>query len=250
MKLRCVIGLISGFAGLIMTAHADAAEIKVLSSTALKGVFLMLGPQFEKATQNKLSFTLGPAAAVKAQIDKGAAFDVAILTVPLTDELVASGKIDASTRTIVARGGLGVAMRVGAPKPDISTPEAFKRMLLNASSIGYNGQGASRAATDAMFVKLGIADDLKLKVKLVQTTASESVIYGYVAVGLGPISEILDSSGVEFVGPFPAQLQWYLVLPASVAKSSENRNAAIALIKFLRSPATVPVLRAKGMEPG
>ena len=250
MKSRSVIGLISGFAALILAAHADATEIKVLSSTALKGVFLTLEPQFEKTTQNKLSFTFGPAAAVKAQIDQGAVFDVAILTEPLTNALVASGKIDASTRTIVARGGLGVAMRAGTSKPDISTPEAFKRMLLNASSIGYNGQGASRAATDAVFVKLGIADDLKSKIKLVHTTASESVVHGDVAVGLGPMSEILNSSGVEFVGPFPTELQWYLVLSAGVAKASENRDAALALIKFLTSPGAVPVLKTKGMEPG
>jgi molybdate transport system substrate-binding protein len=130
---------------LLAAARADAAEINVFSSTALKSVLEELGPQFEKATQNKLSFTLAPAAVVKAKIDQGAAFDVAILTVPLTDALVAAGKIDATTRTIVARGGLGVAIRAEAPKPDVSTAEAFKRMLLNASSIGYNGQGASRA---------------------------------------------------------------------------------------------------------
>ena len=250
MRSRWTTGVTLVFAGLILAAPVHAAEIKVLSSTALKGVFSDLGPQFEKATQNKLSLTFGPAAVVKAQIDQGTAFDVAILTVPLTDALVASGKVDSSTRMIVARGGLGVAIPAGAPKPDISTPEAFKRMLLSASSIGYNGQGASRAATDAIFVKLGIADDLKPKIKLVHTTASESVIHGDVAVGLGPMSEMLNSSGVEFVGPFPAELQWYLILPASVATASANRDAAVGLIKFLTSPAAGSVLKAKGMEPG
>jgi molybdate transport system substrate-binding protein len=250
MKSHWVAGLVSGFTWLILVTRADAAEIKVLSSTALKGVLLDVGPQFEEATHNKLALTFGPAAAIKTQIDQGAVFDVAILTVPLTDTLVAAGKIDGSTRMIVARGGLGVAIRAGEPKPEISTPESFKRMLLNASSIGYNGQGASRAATDEVFVKLGIAEDLKRKIKLGQTTASESVIHGDVAVGLGPISEILSSSGVEFVGPFPTEVQWYLVLPAGVATASENREGASALIKFLTSPAVGSVLKAKGMEPG
>jgi molybdate transport system substrate-binding protein len=250
VKTRCVIGAIAGLALLLSAVHADAAEISLFSSIALKSVLEDLGPQFEKATQNKLSLTLAPAAVVKAKIDQGAAFDVAILTVPLVDALVEAGKIDGTTRVIVARGGLGVAMRAGVPKPDVSTPQAFKRMLLSASSIGYNGQAASRAATEAVFAKLGIADDLKPKIKLLQMTTSEGVIRGEVEVALGPISDILASPGAELVGPFPSDLQWYLVLPAGVAIASKNADAAKALIKFLTSPEVAPVLKAKGMEPG
>lgn len=175
MKTRRVIGAIAGLALLLSAAHADAAEINVFSSNSLKSVLAELGPQFEKATENKLSFTFAPAAALKAQIDQGAAFDLAVLTVPLTDALVAAGKIDGTTRTIVARVGLGVAMRTGTPKPDVGTADAFKRMLLSASSIGYNGQGATRAANEAVFAKLGIADDLKPKIKLLHTTAPEQL---------------------------------------------------------------------------
>jgi molybdate transport system substrate-binding protein len=249
MRTRHVIRVIAGFALLVPTAYADAAELNVYSSIALKPVLDNLGPQFEKTTQNKLSLTLAPAAIVKEKIDQGAAFDVAILTVPLVDALVQAGKIDGSTRATVARGGLGVAMRAGTPKPDVSTPEAFRRMLLSASSIGYNGQAASRAATEAVFVNLGIADALKPKIKLLQVTTSEGVIRGEVEVALGPISDILASSA-ELVGPFPAELQWYLVLPAGVAVGSKNPDAAKTLIKFLTSPAAAPVFKAKGMEPG
>ncbi|HLN37371.1 MAG TPA: substrate-binding domain-containing protein [Xanthobacteraceae bacterium] len=251
MNIRRAIAAAIGFLAIpLLALQVQAADLKVLSSTALKTVLEELGPQFEKATENKVSFAFDPAAVVKTQIDQGAGFDVAIVTVPLSDALVAAGKIDGATRAIVARGGLGVAMRAGAPKPDVSTAEAFKHTLLNAKSIGFNGQGASRAATEAVFVKLGIAEELKPKIKLLQTTASEAVVKDDVEVGLGPISEILASPGAELVGAFPSDLQWYLVLTAGVSTASKNADAAIALIKFLTAPGTVPVLKAKGMEPG
>jgi len=245
MNIHRAIATAVGFLAIpLLALPVQAAELKVLSSTALKTVLEELGPQFEKATENKVSFAFDPAAVLKTQIDQGAAFDIAILTVPLTDALVAAA------RAVVARGGLGVAMRAGAPKPDVSTVEAFKHTLLNAKSIGFNGQGASRAATEAVFVKLGIADELKPKIKLLQTTASEAVVKDDVEVGLGPISEILASPAAELVGPFPSDLQWYLVLTAGVSTASKNADAAKALIKFLTAPGAVPVLKAKGMEPG
>jgi molybdate transport system substrate-binding protein len=251
MKFGPAVVATIGFLALpLFTLPLQAAELKVASSTALKKVLEALAPQFEKATENKVVLTFDPAAVVKTQIDQGAAFDVAVLTVPLTDALVTAGKVDGATRAIVARAGLGVAMLAGAPKPDIGTPDAFKRMLLDAKSIGYNGQGASRAATEAVFAKLGIADAIKPKIKLLTTTASEAVVAGDVEVGLGPISEILAAPKAEVVGPFPADLQWYLVLTASVSSASQNSDAAKALIKFLASPAALPVLKVNGMEPG
>jgi molybdate transport system substrate-binding protein len=248
MGVRRAIAAIVGL--LLLSATAQSAELKVSSSTALKKVLEELKPQLEKATGNTISFTFTPAAVVKTQIDQGAAFDVAILTVPLMDAAAEAGKVDNATRAVVARSGLGVAMRAGAPKPDVATVANFKQMLLNAKSIGFNGQGASRAATEAVFTKLGIADDIKSKIKLAETTASESVVSGEVEVGLGPISEIIAAPAAELVGPFPAELQWYLVLPAAVSADSKNADAARALIKFLKSPAAVPVLQSNGMEAG
>ncbi|HJY18540.1 MAG TPA: substrate-binding domain-containing protein, partial [Xanthobacteraceae bacterium] len=145
--IAALVGLMLAFAA----AQAQAADIKVFSSTALKAVLDELGPQFEKATGNKLVFTIGPAAAMKSQIDQGAAFDVAIVTPPLLDALAAAGKVDPATRAVIARSALGVSVRAGAPKPDVGTADALKRALLNAKSIGFNGQGASRAGIEAMF---------------------------------------------------------------------------------------------------
>jgi molybdate transport system substrate-binding protein len=140
-------GIAFAMAGLslpLASLQAHAAEMKVLASTAVKSVLEQVSPLFEKATGNKLVFSFGPAAVLKGEIDKGATFDVAILTAPLTGALVKSGKIDAATSATIARAGLGVAVRAGAAKPDVSTDAALKAALLNARSIGYNGVGASR----------------------------------------------------------------------------------------------------------
>jgi molybdate transport system substrate-binding protein len=128
----------------LFTAGAvDAAEIKVLASNALKTALEELGPQFEKASEHKLSFTFNAAVPLKAEIEKGVAFDVAILSAPITEDLVKQGKLVAATRADIARSGAGLAVKRGAPKPDISTTEAFKRTLLDAKSICYVEQGAT-----------------------------------------------------------------------------------------------------------
>ncbi|MGB6749595.1 MAG: substrate-binding domain-containing protein [Xanthobacteraceae bacterium] len=244
-------GGIAALAGLILAlaaAQAQAADIKVFSSTALKAVLDELGPQFEKATGTKLVFTIGPAAAMKSQIDQGAAFDVA--TPPLLDALAAAGKVDPATRAVIARSALGVSVRAGAPKPDVGTTDALKRTLLNAKSIGFNGQGASRAGIEAMFAKLGIADNVKPKIKLLDVSAPLAAAKGDVELALSPVSEIVAVSGAQLAGPVPADFQSYLVLSGAVAADSKDAGAAKALIKFLTAPSTATVLKAKGMEPG
>ncbi len=244
--IAALFGLILAFAA----TQAQAADINVFSSTALKAVLDELGPQFEKATGNKLAFTIGPAAAMKSQIDQGAAFDVAIVTPPLLEALAATGKVDPTTRAVIARSALGISVHAGASKPDVGTADALKHTLLNAKSIGFNGQGASRAGIEAMFAKLGIANDLKPKIKLLQTSAPEAVAKGDVELALSPISEVVAVSGAQLAGPVPADYQSYLVLSGAVAAGSKNAGAAKALIKFLTAPSAATVLKTKGMEPG
>lgn len=177
-------------------------------------------------------------------------FDVAVLTSAVNDGLASAGKIVPDSRRIVARAGMGVAIVNGAPKPDLSTVEAFKNALLNAKSIGFNGQGASRAGFEALFKKLGIADALASKIKLLQTGAPEGVAKGEVEIGLGPISEIIPTPGVQVAGPLPADIQSYLVLSAAISANSKATAAAGVFINFLAGPSVVPVLKAKGMAPG
>jgi molybdate transport system substrate-binding protein len=249
MTIHRAIAALIGLALLVLGAQAQAAEIKVLASTAVKTVLEELGPQFEKATGNKLTFTIAPAAVLKSQIDQGAAFDVAILTVPLTDGLAGEGKID-TTRTAIAHAGIGVAIHKGAPKPDIGTTEAFKRALLNAKSVGFTAAGASGVYLKTLFEKLGIADELKPRLKLLAGGAGEAAANGEVEIGLTQISEILPYANAELVGPLPADIQSYTYFSAGVSAASKEADAAKAFVKFLAAPAALPVLKAKGMEPG
>lgn len=208
-----------------------------------------LGPQFEKATGNKVAFTIGPAAVLKKQIDQGAVFDVVILTTPLTDSLAGEGKVD-TTRIAIAHAGIGVAIQKGAPKPDISTAEAFKRALLNAKSVGLSAAGASGVYLKTLFEKLGIADELKPKLKLLQGAAGEAAANGEVEIGLTQISEILPYANAELVGPLPSDIQSYTYFSAAVSATSKEADAARAFVKFLAAPAALAVIKAKGMEPG
>src|SRR5450432_555448 len=150
MKTPRVMAAILGLVWPLLAAHAQAAEIKVLASTAVKTTLEELVPQFEKATGNKVDLTFAPATVLKEKIDQGAVFDVAILTAPIAEALVAAGKIDPA-RTAIAHSGIGVAIHRGAPKPDISTTVAFKRALLNAKSVGFTAGGASGAYLKTLF---------------------------------------------------------------------------------------------------
>jgi molybdate transport system substrate-binding protein len=250
LKIARVVAVMIGLVLPLLAAGAQAAELKVCASTAVKAVLEELGPQFEKATGDKLVFTFGLSAAMKKQIDQGAAFDVAILALTLTDGLAATGKVDPASRVAIARAGSGVAVPAGSPKPDVGTAEALKRTLLQAKSIGFTGVGSSRAGNEALLAKLGIADQVKPKIKLLNESAPVAVAKDEVEIGLGLMSEVLLVPGVQLAGPFPAGLQSYVVFTVGVSSASKNADAARSLIKFLTAPAAGPVFKAKDMEPG
>jgi molybdate transport system substrate-binding protein len=233
-------------------APASAAEVKVFASNAMKTALEELAPQFEKATEHKLSFNFNAAAMLKAEIEKGAAFDLAILGGPAADDLIRQGKLVAATRTEVARSVAGLAVKKGAPKPDISTTEAFKRALLDAKSICYVEQGATGIYLKGLLERLGIAEQLKAKTKLLPPSnpAAFAVANGEAEIGMTQISEILPYAGAELVGPLPAEIGLYSVYPAAVGPGAKEPDAAKALIRFLATPAAIPVLKSKGLEPG
>jgi molybdate transport system substrate-binding protein len=249
MKIQRLIAPIVGSALALLASGTQAAEIKVLASTAVKTTLEELAPQFEKATGSKVDITFAPAAALKVKIDEGAAFDVAILAASVTNSLAGSGKIDMPATTI-AHSGIGVAIRKGAPKPDISTTEAFKQTLLNAKSIGFTGAGATGAYLKTLFEKLGIADDLKPRLKPLQGAAGEAAASGEVEIGMTQISEILPYTGAELLGPLPPDIQSYTYFSAVTSSSSKEADAAKAFIKFLAAPSALAVIKGKGMEPG
>ena len=249
MKTKRVFVAIVGLAVPLLAGQVRAAEIKVLASTAVKTTLEELGPQFEKATGNTVDLSFAPATVLKEKIDQGAAFDVAILTAPITEALAGAGKLDA-TPTAIAHSGIGVAIHRGAPKPDISTTEAFKRALLNAKSIGFTAGGASGAYLKTLFEKLGIAEELKPKLKLLQGAAGEAAANGEIEIGMTQISEILPYANAELAGPLPPELQSYTYFSAAVSTASKEAGVANAFIKFLAAPAALAFIKAKGMEPG
>ncbi len=236
----------------LSTAAAGAAEVKVLASTAIKTALEELAPQFEKATEHKLTITYGASARLLPEIEKGATFDAAILSTSVADALAKQGKIDPATRIDVARSGAGVAVRKGAPRPDISTTEAFKHALLDVKALGYSGTGATGQFLMKMLQKLGILEAMKPKLKLMPPNRNSlaAVAAGEIDMTLPQISEALVASGIDLVGPLPPEVQVYTVLPAAVASNAKQPEAAKALLKFLTSPAAVPVLKGKGLEPG
>jgi molybdate transport system substrate-binding protein len=234
-----------------MGGGAHGAEITVLSSTAMKTVLEELAPQFQQATSHKLVLKFAPAAELKGRIEKGEAFDVAILVTAGIDDLIKQGKLDAATRANVAKSGAGVAIRQGAAKPDIATAESFKRTLLAAKSIAYVGTGATGANIRKIFDQLGIAEQMKAKTKLLSGIgAAEAIAKGEAELGFTQISEILHVAGAELAGPLPPELQVYTVFPAAVGTGARDAAAAQSFIRFLATPAAAKVIRAKGMEPG
>jgi molybdate transport system substrate-binding protein len=231
-------------------ANADAAEITILCSNGLKAVMEELVPQFERATKHRVAIKYGLAAALKRQIDAGERFDVAVLTPPLVDELIKTGKIAGESRTVIARAGMGLAIRAGAAKPDVRTTDALTRTLTGSRSIAYAREGAAGVFFAGLIDRLGLADRLKPKLTPLTTGAEvgAAVARGDVELGVLPISEILPVKGVELLGPFPADIQGYAVMVAGVGSTATQTAAAKELIAFLMAPSALPVIRQKGME--
>ena len=242
--------------GFSTAGAADAAEIKVLSSSALNAVITELTPQFERATGHRLSVQYGASAVLKKRIDAGESPDVAILTPALIDELIKQGKCAPDVHTDIARSGVGVAVRAGAPKPDIGTVEAFKKALRDARSIGYTNPalgGLSGVYIGGLIERLGMAAELKSKTVLTSNAPhvlAEAVVKGDIELGLIQISEIVPEPGLQLVGPLPPELQNFSVFTAGLLAAGKEPEAGRALIKFLISPDALKVIKAKGMEPG
>jgi len=227
-----------------------AAQITVLSSNGYQAVMEDLAPRFERAKRQKLAVTYDLAATLKQNIEGGRPFDLAILTPAAIDDLIASGKIAAASRTTLARSGLGFAVRAGARKPSVSTSDAFKRTLAEAKSIAYVKEGASGVAFAALVKRIGIADALEPKTRLKATRdeVGEAVRSGQVELGVLPISEILPLPGVELGAAFPGDLQTYIVMVAGASAKSAHAGAVHELIGFLTADAALPTITAKGME--
>jgi len=244
--------LVTAVAALLATVSVSAAEIKVLASNGVREALLELTPAFERETGNKLVITFGLAAALKRQIEAGEAFDLAILTSAGIEDLAKQGKVDAASRAPIARSGVGIGIKKGAPRPDIGTPDAFKRTLLSAKSITWAKEGQSGIYFAGLLERIGIADQIKPKAVVAPSGAvvGKLVAEGEVELGVILVNELMAAPGVEVLGPLPAELQNYTVFHAGVGVGSKDSSAAKALIKFLTTPAAGAVFKKKGQEAG
>ena len=249
MTMRCpILAIIFGLSVLSSNVTAaSAAEIKVFTARAIATVLDKIGPEFERQTGHKLNVISGFGPVFMRQINAGEPFDVFVSTPSTMEGLFNEGKLIAETRTNLVRSGTGVEVRAGAPKPDISSVEAFKRALLNAKSIGYLRVGGVPQLVD----RLGITDAIKAKVMIPDTDAvSELVAKGELELGVVVITQILTTPGVELVGPLPPEIQFYTVFVAGISANSQVPHAARDLIKYLTGPMAIPVIKSQGMEPG
>ncbi len=256
MYKRIVIGVLAVLTTVTQAAVTDAADIKVLSSTALIAVMEQLAPQFERETGHKVAVAFASAASLEKRIAGGEIADVIILTGAGIDNLTKQGKVVPGSRVDIARSGIGVAVRKGAPRPDISSPEALKRALLAAKSVAYSDP-ARGGASSVHFVKvlerLGIAEEVKAKAKLSQGGSGGMVgdllVKGDAEIGVQQIPELVSVSGVDVIGPLPADLQYVMQLAAGIPVNAKEPGAGKALVKFLTTPVSVSVIKAKGLEP-
>lgn len=217
---RNFIWAVNIFSLLTFATAGTAAELKILSPIALKPVLEKLSTGFELSTGDKLTFVWSESGKINSDIELGAPFDIAILTPNFVDALIAKGKLDAATRVPVARSGIGVAVKKGAPKPDVSTTEAFKRAMLNARSIGFVDQSASSRYLHGLFARLGIAEEIKDKLKPLPGTAAQYVAKGDPEIALTQIATILPFEEVDFAGPLPPDIQLYTIFTAAAAPAS------------------------------
>ncbi len=250
MKLHCpflAITSVGLFVAIAAITGANAAEIKILTARAGATVLAKIGPEFERATGHKLNVISGYGPDFVRRIKAGELFDILIAGPPIIDGLIKDGKIIAETRANLLRGGFGVEVRAGAPKPDISSVEAFKRALLNAKSIGY----IKVNRVSELVERLGLADAIKSKVVTPDSDiVSELVAKGELELGIVVLTQILTTPGVELVGPLPPEIQYYQQFTAGVSVQSKAPDAAKDLTKFFTAPTAIPVIKSQGMEPG
>jgi molybdate transport system substrate-binding protein len=236
---------------LLFSGAAGAAEIKVLSTQATEEAYRELVPLFEQASGHKVTTIFTGTLDVQKRIAAGEAYDLIIMAGPAIDDFIKSGKIVPGSRVDLARSGVGVAVRAGAPKPDISSTEALKKTLIAAKSIGYS-TGPSGVYLANLFQRLGVADAVKPKLKQTPTGVfvGSIVANGEAEIGFQQVSELSHFPGVDFVGPLPPDIQEITVFASGIQGGAKQVEAAKAWVKFLTAPAAAPAFTKRGLEHG
>jgi molybdate transport system substrate-binding protein len=228
----------------------EAAEVKVLCSSAIVPIMNELVPQFERDTGHKLAMRYGTGPVMKRQIAGGEAFDVAILSLDV-DALIKQGKVAPGSRAVLGHTGIGVGARQGAPKSDVSTPDALKRTLLNSKSVAYSREGTSGVLFLGLLERLGLAEEMKSKLKPQPGgVGAKPVVTGEAELVVAGVAPILMTHGAELVGWLPSELQTIVVFTGGIGSAANEAEAGKALLDFLTTPAAASVFKANGLEPG
>ena len=245
-----------GIAGaLLLSVTASAAEVRVMISGGLSAAYKALVPEFERATGHKVLTAYGPSMgtttnAIPVRLERGEPADVLIMVGYALEDLARKGKVTAGTSVDLVKSPIGVAVKSGTPKPDISTPDALKRALLAVKTIAYSDSASGVYVSTEMFGKLGIADEMKDKArKIPATPVGEVVARGDAEIGFQQMSELIPVHGIDIVGPLPDELQKITVFSAGIASASREPEAGKALIKFLASPAARGEIVKSGLDP-
>ena len=240
---------------LVAATALRAAEVKVVTSGAFTAAYLELAPGYEHATHHKLITQFGPSMgtthnAIPIRLERGEAIDVVIMASPALEELIKQGKVRADSRVDLVESNIGMAVKAGAPKPDIGTVEALKRTLLNAKSIAYSDSASGVYLTTVLFPKLGIADQIKNKMKKIEADPVGGVVAtGEFEIGFQQISELRPVKGIDIVGELPPGAQRVTVFAAGIPATATEPEAAKALIQWLASPAAYSAIEASGLKP-
>jgi molybdate transport system substrate-binding protein len=236
---------------LTMSSNASAAELQMIAGGSMTGPLNRLVPPFEQATGHKLVIHFDSTPNLIKQATSGAPLDLAVVPVDVFKDAGAKARFVAGPTIDIARVGYGVIVRAGSAKPDISTPDALKKALLDAPSISTVPASAAGGYVLKVFDRLGIAEQTKAKTKpqKLPDEIAPSVAKGDVALGVFLINTLI-APGVDLLGPFPAELQQELVFTAAVAADSRQADAARAFIDYLRTPAATAIIKAAGMTPG
>jgi len=249
---KLALGIVSA---LLLAGSASAAEVRVMISGGLTAAYKELVPEFERLTGNKVLTAYGPSMgttvnAIPIRLERGEAADVLIMVGYALGDLVKQGKVIADSRVDLVKSPIGIAVKSGAPKPDISSVDAVKRALLATKTIAYSDSASGVYVSTEMFEKLGIADAMKAKArKIPATPVGEIVARGDAEIGFQQISELKPVEGIDIVGPLPDDLQKITVFSAGIATVSKEPDAGKALIKFLASPTASAVIVKSGLEP-
>lgn len=247
--------VLASFCALASATAVRAADIKVVTSGAFTAAYLKLVPEYEHATHNKLVTEFGPSMgtthnAIPLRLERGEEIDVVIMAAPALADLIKQGKVRADSRVDLVQSKIGMAVKAGAPKPDISTVDALRRTLLAAKSIAYSDSASGVYLSTELFPKLGIAEQIKGKCRKIEADPVGGVVAkGEVEIGFQQISELRPVKGIDIVGELPPGAQRVTVFAAGIPITSKHPEAGIALIHWLASPAAFAEIKASGLEP-